>query len=396
MKSKISENSFLLLVFLALFGFSVGLFSNYRELWMSNNNISASSISHVVSISYVVTVLVLTFFTIRVRINKIKNALEIVLVLKMITSSLLIVLNNSDCVILIKFLMFFDIAFNELILASIYPIMLNLDKSDVLYTKKETVEFIFNRLGFLLSSLLIGKVISNTIIDYNSCLLGSVFFTFISFIIFLNIDILNNKSEEQFNLNLVFKYFKNNKAYNKFLFVNFISSITWGIILGMPLLTLTINLSLDAKLSSFIVLGMGILSSLAALFIVKYLNFKNDYLNIFIKFGFRIILFILILLFNNKLLFLGAILYLLLTDKTHNFIFHSFFINRVEEKYSLLLHVLKYCTSLMGNAIGIFIYGLIVNLDFRLFIIPILIFSLIHYGFALDLIKNKHLVLKEG
>lgn len=396
MKSKISENSFLLLVFLALFGFSVGLFSNYRELWMSNNNISASSISHVVSISYVVTVLVLTFFTIRVRINKIKNALEIVLVLKMITSSLLIVLNNSDCLILIKFLMFFDIAFNELILASIYPIMLNLDKSDVLYTKKETVEFIFNRLGFLLSSLLIGKVISNTIIDYNSCLLGSVFFTFISFIIFLNIDILNNKSEEQFNLNLVFKYFKNNKAYNKFLFVNFISSITWGIILGMPLLTLTINLSLDAKLSSFIVLGMGILSSLAALFIVKYLNFKNDYLNIFIKFGFRIILFILILLFNNKLLFLGAILYLLLTDKTHNFIFHSFFINRVEEKYSLLLHVLKYCTSLMGNAIGIFIYGLIVNLDFRLFIIPILIFSLIHYGFALDLIKNKHLVLKEG
>jgi len=314
----------------------------------------------------------------------------------MITSSLLIVLNNSDCVILIKFLMFFDIAFNELILASIYPIMLNLDKSDVLYTKKETVEFIFNRLGFLLSSLLIGKVISNTIIDYNSCLLGSVFFTFISFIIFLNIDILNNKSEEQFNLNLVFKYFKNNKAYNKFLFVNFISSITWGIILGMPLLTLTINLSLDAKLSSFIVLGMGILSSLAALFIVKYLNFKNDYLNIFIKFGFRIILFILILLFNNKLLFLGAILYLLLTDKTHNFIFHSFFINRVEEKYSLLLHVLKYCTSLIGNAIGIFIYGLIVNLDFRLFIIPILIFSLIHYGFALDLIKNKHLVLKEG
>jgi len=80
MKSKISENCFLLLVFLALFGFSVGLFSNYRELWMSNNNISASSISHVISISYVVTVLVLTFFTIRVRINKIKNALEIVLV----------------------------------------------------------------------------------------------------------------------------------------------------------------------------------------------------------------------------------------------------------------------------------------------------------------------------
>jgi len=109
---KITENkNLILLIFVAIFGFSIGLFDNYRELWLNSNNISSSSISHIISVSYIVTVLVLFYFTIRINASKLKNGITIVLVLKMITSTILICLNNTNNLFLIKFLMFFDIAF---------------------------------------------------------------------------------------------------------------------------------------------------------------------------------------------------------------------------------------------------------------------------------------------
>ena len=104
---KLKDNkSFCLLFFLALFGFSIGLFDNYRELWMNTNNLSTTTISHVISISYIVTVFVLFFFTVKVSTNKLKWGICITLALNMMTGTALICLNNSDHAFLIKFLMF--------------------------------------------------------------------------------------------------------------------------------------------------------------------------------------------------------------------------------------------------------------------------------------------------
>lgn len=118
---KLKDNkSFCLLFFLALFGFSIGLFDNYRELWMSTNGLSTTTISHVISISYIVTVFVLFYFTIQVSTNKLKWGICITLALNMITGTGLICLNETGNAFFIKFLMFFNIAFSQLILASVY------------------------------------------------------------------------------------------------------------------------------------------------------------------------------------------------------------------------------------------------------------------------------------
>jgi len=94
---KILENpSVLILMFLGIFGFSIGLFDNYRKLWMTANNLSTSSVSHVISISYLVTVLVLLFFTIKVPVEKLKKGIGITLMLKIITGILLLFLNNTE------------------------------------------------------------------------------------------------------------------------------------------------------------------------------------------------------------------------------------------------------------------------------------------------------------
>ena len=134
---KLKENkNFCLLFFLALFGLSIGVFDNYRELWMNANGLSTLTISHVISISYIVTVFVLFYFTVKVSQKKLKIGILIALLLNMIVGTLLICLNQTTHYFWMKFLMFFDIALSQLVLASIYPLMMLIDKSDELYTKK--------------------------------------------------------------------------------------------------------------------------------------------------------------------------------------------------------------------------------------------------------------------
>ncbi len=387
---KIKNNKcFWLLFFLALFGFSIGTFDNYREMWMAENNLSTVSISHVISISYLVTVLILFYFTIRVSANKLKLGIVVSLVIKMITGTLLICLNDTNSVFWIKFLMFFDIAFTQVIVASIYPLMMNISKDDVLYTKKSFVESLFSKLGFLFVSILLGKTIIHTTINYNICLLLSIIFTFLSFFILITIDIDSKKEKSKFDLKETLKYFNKNTFLYTYLIHNGIGSLIWGAVLGMPMLILTENLSFSSNTASYLILGLGICSNILSMVIVKYSKIKNDYWHMFWKYGVRILLYFLVLITNNLQLFLIMLFYLFITDCTHEFVFSGFFINNIEEKYSLLLTTLKYCSSLIGKAIGTFICGFVFHLEYRLFILPALLISLFHCIIIAKLIKAK-------
>jgi len=389
MKKIRNNKSIQLLLFLALFGFSVGLFNNYRELWMSANEIKPISISRIISFSYFITVLVLFFFTIKVTTSKLKYGITISLILKMITSSLLICLNESNHLFLIKFLMFFDIAFTELILSSIYPLMMNIAKNDVIYTRKEVVESLFNKLGFLLASMILGHTIGSHLLDYNSCYLLSLIFNFIAFMVIININVEIKREDKPLDIKESYHYFKKNKVFLLFILTNIASSIAWSAIMGMPLLTLTEKLSFRPNIASYIILGVGIASNILAMLIVKYFRFKNDHINLIFKFGLRVILYLSVFLTGSKELLLITLIYLLLTDCTYNFLFSGYFINKIEEKYSLLLVVLKYCSSLIGNGIGVFICGLLFHLEIKYLALPSLIIGIIHYIMATILINKK-------
>lgn len=386
------SQGFLILLFLGFFGFSVGLFDNYRELWMSSNGLDTTTVSHIISISYVVTVLVLLYFTIRVPLNSLREGILISLVLKLCTGTILVCLNQSHQLFIIKILLFFDISFSQLILACVYPLLMTIGKSDILYAKKSVVESVSNKLGFLLVSLFLGKSLCNFVIDYNMCLLLSLIFVFLSFVILMNVSLVYSSSVS-FNLAETIRYFNKNKIYYFYLFFNLFSNIVWASVMGMPLLTLTKNFGLSSNNASFIILGFGIISNFLSLVIIKYMKFKNDYINLFFKFGVRILFYIGIFFTENKILFLGGFIYLLLTDCTHNFIFTSFFINRISFEYSLFFTILKYCFSLIGSSIGVALCGLVFSLKTSLVILPALIIGIIHYIMAIMLVRQKRKIL---
>lgn len=168
----------------------------------------------------------------------------------------------------------------------------------------------------------------------------------------------------------------------------------WGAILGMPMLLLTDSLSFTSSFASFFILGLGICSNILSMLVVKYLRFKNDQHNLFIKFGLRVFFYILVFITNSKMVLLFTLIYLFLTDLPYSFLFSSYFINNIEEQHSLFLTTLKYCTSLLGKAIGTFFCGIVFHLDLRFFVVPALIISIIHYVFATILIEKRECIKK--
>lgn len=383
------NKSRLLLFFLFLFGLSIGVFDYYRDLWMSANGISTVTISHVKSISGVVTVLALFYFTLRVPVDKLKRGMNVVLVLKMVFQTFMILLYGSNNYFLIKLLMFFDIAFSQLILSSTYPLMMNFARDDVIYTKKGFAEAMSDKLGFLLVSLLVGRSIAGYEIDFNTCLMLALAFSFLSFIVLVSIDVNSNKENSAVDIKEAFSYFKEKRTLIFYLIVNAIGSIVWAIIVGMPMLTLTEKLNFESQTASFIILGLGIISSVLSIVVLKFLRFKNDHINLFFKFGGRVILYILAFMTGNEMFLLAAIVYLLITNSTHNFIFSSFFVNNIDEKYSLIMTTFKYCSSLLGDAIGVFICGAVFDLSISMMVAPAVVIEIVHYILASVLVVKK-------
>lgn len=387
--SKVFKNkTFMLLVFLAIYSFSISLFDNYSELWLKSNGITTLSISKIITVASIVTALSLFFFSFKVSSKRLKNGMVITLVLKMITSTLLILFNNTGNHFFIKFVMFFDIAFKQIIFSSIYPLMLNLKKSDELFTKREVVESSFDKIGFMFASFLLGKSIGSFVVDYNKCLMFSVIFLFISFVILLLVDV-KGKNSERVNIKRTFKYFNNNKIIYLFLIMSFFSSLTWSSVVGLKMLSLTETIGLTTKVASYLVLITGIITNVLAILIVKYLKFKNDYLNVFFKYGIRLIFYLLIFIIDSPIILLVSFVYLLITDITYNFIFSGYVINNIDEDYTLIYNVIKYCTTLIANGVGTLICGITFNMNIKYVGLVAYILGTVTYILANVLIRKR-------
>lgn len=379
----------LLYLFLILFSLSVGIFSNYREMWLQINGLSPASISRIVCFANIITVLIFIFFTIKVSYKKLKVGVSFTLILKLITSSLLYIINGSGNLFLIKFIMFFDIAFNDLILSSIYPLMMSIHKDNEVYTKKKSYEEISNDVGFFLVSLLIGKYFFKHLFSYNSCLLLSICFIFLSLTVLLQVNNDEQSNNNSFDIKRAIKYLNEHKIIYLFLLVNFLSSVTWKSVVGMPILSLTTNLGFSLKNASFVFLFLGIISNILAILVVKHLHFKNNHLNMVFKYGIRIILYLLTFITNNKILLGVTFIYLFVLEMPFDFIIEGYFINKVKSEYSFLMTTLKYITSLLGQAVGIYLCGLVFNESIRVIILPALIISSIHYILTTVLLNKR-------
>jgi hypothetical protein len=353
-----------ILVMLAFFSISKGLWENFRQLWLQDNNLDVTQISQILSIASLCCVIALIVFSKKLSLNKIKSVLSFSIFMKALCLLVLYILNHSGQTAIINGLVILDTIFEKIIIISIYPFIVTIKKDDKLYSKRKLVEYLFSDIGVLVGGVAIGRTLGNFLISYNICLLISIIFLLMAFITILNIKkpVIQKKSIE---LKETLKYISKDKIVKIYVLDYLIGNIVMNTGLGLKMLMLTNILKFSDSTATKYLLLVGLLADLIGIIVLKYLTGKNDYISISIKFGIRFLLYSLVFLTNNLVVCFVAITWSILIQTAYENITDAPYINRVDNEYQMLFTNIRYIVGLIGTSIGLYFAGVTYNMGIR-------------------------------
>ena len=374
-----------ILVMLAFFSISVGLWGNFRQLWLQDNNFSVTQISNIISIGTFISVIAIALIGRYVTLNKLKSTLTFVLLIKFINMLVLYFLNKTNQIELIRLTIVIDIVMEYIIITSIYPLITMIIKDNTIYSKRKLTEYLFRDIGILFGGIFIGKSIAGILVNYNMCLIVSNMFLVISLITMINIKI-NNIEEKQNKNNSMIRYILKSKILMLYLLDMFIGTMAMSTALGLKMLTLTNYFSFSDSVATNYLLIIGLLADVIGIVALKYLTSKNDYLTITIKFGIRFIGYVIAFISNNLIITLIAITWSLLISTAYENICDGVYINRVGKDYQLSFANIRYIIRFLGEAIGVFFCGMMYDIGLKYMFGLSAIFMIFQIGLAYYLI----------
>ena len=374
-----------ILVMLAFFSISVGLWGNFRQLWLQDNNFSVTQISNIISIGTFISVIAIALIGRYVTLNKLKATLNFVLIIKFINMLVLYFLNETNQIELIRLTIVIDIVMEYIIITSIYPLITMIIKDNTIYSKRKLTEYLFRDIGILFGGIFIGKSIAGILVNYNMCLIVSNMFLVISLITMINIKI-NNIEEKQNKNNSMIRYILKSKILMLYLLDMFIGTMAMSTALGLKMLTLTNYFSFSDSVATNYLLIIGLLADVIGIVALKYLTSKNDYLTITIKFGIRFIGYVIAFISNNLTITLIAITWSLLISTAYENICDGVYINRVGKDYQLSFANIRYIIRFLGEAIGVFFCGMMYDIGLKYMFGLSAIFMIFQIGLAYYLI----------
>ena len=124
-----------ILVMLAFFSISMGLWENFRGLWLQDNNFTITNISNITSIGTLISVIGIMFVGKNIKLDKLKSFVSIALIIKFLNLVMLLSLNNKGNTSLINFSIVLDVLTGYLVTTSIYPLITMVVKSNTVYSK---------------------------------------------------------------------------------------------------------------------------------------------------------------------------------------------------------------------------------------------------------------------
>lgn len=383
MKKIKDENK--ILIMLAFFSVSIGLWGNFRQLWLQDNNFAVTQISNIISIGTFVSVIVIAFIGKYVTLNKLKNTLTLILIIKFINMFVLYYFNGTSQTELISINIVIDIVMEYIIITSIYPLLTTIVKSNSIYSKRKLTEYLFRDIGILFGGIFIGKSLCGILVNYNICLIISNIFLAISIITMTNIKV-NYIEEGQEKKQLMFKYILKSKIISLYLLDVFVGTIAMQTALGLKMLTLTNYFSFSDNIATNYLLIVGFLADGIGILALKYLTPKNDYLTITIKFGIRFIGYVIAFISNNLAITLIAITWSLLISTAYENICDGIYINRLESDYQLSFANIRYIIRFLGEAIGVFFCGIMYEIGLKYMFGLSALFMILQIGLAYYLI----------
>lgn len=354
-----------ILIMLAFFSISVGLWENFNQLWLQDNHFSIRQISSITSIGTIVSVIGILLVGRYITLEKLKNFISYSLLLKLFNLVLLYFLNGKSCYFIINVSIIIDTLCTYLIITSIYPLIVTIIKSNKVYSKRKLTEYLFRDIGILVGGILIGRNILGVFVNYNVCLFIAIFFLFISIFVMANIKIDNsNKVEKSKKISIV-SYVAQNKLLRIYLIYLFVGAIAYSTALGLKMLTFTNYLNFSDSGATNYLLVIGLIADGIGILALKYLTPKNDYITITIKFGIRMIAYLIAFLSNNVIITLAAITWSILISTAYENICDGYYVNAVDNEYQLTFTNFRYAIKYLGDAVGIFLCGIMYEKGLR-------------------------------
>lgn len=375
-----------ILVMLAFFSISVGLWGNFRQLWLEANNFSATDISNIISIGTFISVLGIIFVGKYIKLDKLKYFITFTLLIKFFNMLLLLKLNSSLNSVIINISIAIDVLTEYIIISSIYPLITTILKNNTIYSKRKLTEYLFRDVGVLIGGILIGKTIIGISVNYNICLFLSIIFLGIAIITNVNLRVEKSNEIKEDAKGSLIEYIVKSKIQILYTIYTFMGATAFSTALGLKMLTFTNYLGFSDSSATNYLLIIGLIADVIGILALKYFTPKNDYITITIKFGVRFIAYLIAFISNNIIITLIAITWSILISTAYENVCDGYYINAVKDEYQLRYTNFRYIIRFLGEAVGVFLCGLMYEIGLRYMFGLSSVFMLLQIGLAYYLI----------
>lgn len=383
------KNENKILVMLALFSIAIGLWGNFRQLWLQDNQLGVNQISSILSAGTLFCGIGIFIFTKWFNAIKIKKIISICLILKVVNLIILYLCNHTGNSACIKGLSILDIVLEKIIIVNIYPLIITIKKSNTLYSKRKLVEYLFKDVGILVGGITIGKVCFGMMVNYNMVLLISIFFLMLSWIILQNIH-TRDVVQKRIQIKEVADYIIKDTLLKSYFLYTIFGKIAMNTGLGLKMLMLTNMLNFSDSQATNYLLIIGLLADLLGILALKYFTPKNDYITVTLKFGIRFLAYIIAFISNNIIIILLAITWSILISTSYENIIEAPYVNHVKNKYQRIFTNIREITAMIAESMGLLIAGITYYFGIQYMLGISAFFMLFQIGVAYYMISIRH------
>ena len=160
MTKKLSKigNERIILIVLFLMSFSMGIWGNYRQLWLKDRLFSLTDISRIFSVALICSAVISFIISLFSSKIKIKNVILESFALRAIA---MIVLFFTQDIFIIKIGILLTVMCEVIFCVSYYPLLAYVNKTDEMYKKKSLIDYVARDIGIIGCGILLGVSIHN-------------------------------------------------------------------------------------------------------------------------------------------------------------------------------------------------------------------------------------------
>lgn len=359
-KRPLSRNARLerqILAMLALFSVAIGLWENFRQLWMGDNGFSVQEMSSLTSVATFISVAAIILVGQRLKMSQIKQFMTATLGARFIFFVLLMLANGINNKILASTLITLDIISGYLVVAGIYPLITTVMKSNTMYSRRKLVEYLFRDVGVLVGGVMIGQQFLGKFLGYNDCLLIAAFFQLAAFAEMCRIKV-RTIGKEPARRGSIFRILKTSRLQRFYLSYSFLAATSFATALGLKMLILTSDFHFSDSAATNYLLIVGLISDVIGIYALKHFTPKNDYITMTIKFGIRLLAYAIAVIADDPFISLLAMTWSIMISTAYEDVSDGYYINVVDNRNQFQYSTLKQVVTCTGEATGMLLGGL--------------------------------------